>query len=768
MEKDRKEPYIRQEAEGENLYTRLQRQTLEEVQRLSGRTWTDYNVHDPGVTLADIAGYALAELDYKLGFDLPDYLTGENGKFEAERFGLFPPEEVYTTAPVTEEDYRKLFLASIPELENVWAKCDADTGGYTVRVLLPPFGEADEKAVEKRIREVYNSHRNLCEHLDEVTVVQEAELEFHAELEIQPGYDASVVLARLYAVILRYLSGSVDICAPEEQALSGLSPEEWLEGSESGVRVTIPRQQNTEYELYKKLWQVEGVCSFSTCYLMKDGSPLTDFSEGYSLKIPADGQELKVRIRRGNIPVAVDMERFTGYLKTFYYTGNRRLRTPGNMEGNNREDNGRIETSREGTAWEGMEGTYRDIFAHLPVAADFPLCYRLLPDRNPPTSFEAYLKLYDLMIKQGLQEVKDLPRLLSIREEDTDCPLEGTTNDRDTAALKNHYMDFLDRLYGVESNPFRLSERDCYGETSNEALLRRMAFLRRAAYLTKNRAKARDITVAEGEGNVATVKEWFCLLLGIGHDESRSVGNVLHVNSLSLYKEDEAHRELHGEMDSMLIRERMLDASHVEPVTETEAPPTEKERTAQYLLLHDKLDIFRMPGISGGLFRGGIRLENYRLVEVRETEYILAFWNAEKKYWMNLEWGTDKAVLNEYANILRRFLWRLNRDCETLYLIEHNLMLAPEAFTASVVFPDWTARFHSPEFRRSCTELVRSLMPAHIKVHFYWADTAAMQSFELCYSLWRRMLAQGTVKNRQDIEAGMRNLLRTRMQEEQL
>ena len=59
----------------ENLYSYLQRQTLEEVHRLSGKVWTDFNAHDPGVTLADIANYALTEMDYKLGFGTMDYLT---------------------------------------------------------------------------------------------------------------------------------------------------------------------------------------------------------------------------------------------------------------------------------------------------------------------------------------------------------------------------------------------------------------------------------------------------------------------------------------------------------------------------------------------------------------------------------------------------------------------------------------------------------------------------------------------------------------------
>lgn len=114
IEMDDKQPYIRQKTEDEELYSRLQKQTLTEVQRLSGRVWTDFNVHDPGVTLADIADYALTELDYKLNFPLVDYLTTKDNTFDPKRFGLFPPDEVYTTAPVTTEDYRKLFSLIFP------------------------------------------------------------------------------------------------------------------------------------------------------------------------------------------------------------------------------------------------------------------------------------------------------------------------------------------------------------------------------------------------------------------------------------------------------------------------------------------------------------------------------------------------------------------------------------------------------------------------------------------------------------------------------
>lgn len=87
---DKRQLYITRPPEGEELYTELQRQTLTELQRLSGEVWTDYNSGDPGVTIADAANYALTEIDYKLNFAPEDYLAGRDGTWIGERYGLFP------------------------------------------------------------------------------------------------------------------------------------------------------------------------------------------------------------------------------------------------------------------------------------------------------------------------------------------------------------------------------------------------------------------------------------------------------------------------------------------------------------------------------------------------------------------------------------------------------------------------------------------------------------------------------------------------------
>lgn len=107
---------------------------------------------------------------------------------------------------------------------------------------------------------------------------------------------------------------------------------------------------------------------------MKNNEPLTNFSGGYSLKIPRKKDDLKVDIYCGCSQVQVDMEKFTKQLSELYNT---KVYIP---------------EEKRNYQWAGLKGTYHDIFPHYPIARDFPACYNLSPDRKPLTSFEAYLK----------------------------------------------------------------------------------------------------------------------------------------------------------------------------------------------------------------------------------------------------------------------------------------------------------------------------------------------------------------------------------------
>lgn len=727
MNEERKQPFIRQEAQEKALFSRLQAHTLEEVQRMSGNGWTDYNVHDPGVTLADVANYGLAELDYKLGFPLADYLTREDGVFDPGRHGLFLPRDVYTTTPVTTEDYRRLMLNNIPEIEDIMVEWDDGQCGYDIRFTPSPFEDDNEAYIINRIREIYHAHRNLCEQLKNVSPIHREKLEFQAELEMKPGGDATLLLARIYATILRYLSGDAHIFTPEERLTTGLSPEEWLEGSEDGTRLEMETLHRTEYGLYKRLIETEGVQAFSICYLMMDGKPQSDFSAGYGLNIPTEKSDLKVRIFCGRTEMVVDFKRFLSLLRTIYYT-RRRAKAK--------------DVDAKDINWPLPQTTYRDIFTQTPIAHDFPLCYGLTENREKPTSFDAYLKLYDWVARKGLDEVKELPQLFSIREEDRPA-------DRRQERLKSRYLDFLDGLYGVESQPGWLNEFGNYGESPQETLLRRMAFLRSSAGLTKCRSKARNMTDIRFENNVAEVKKWFCLLLGANMNEDHAAGNVLPSYNLRLFEENESELEA-LEAESTLIEERMLDADKV-MLIDVGIARNDGDTRDDCERLRQDLPIFNENKISGDLFRNGTRIDNYRVVDAGDGYYMLVFRNQERKGWTNLGRDRNRKKLNLLAVVLRRFLWKLNRDSETLYVFEPVLVDETRPFELDMVLPAWTYRFHSARFREMCGELLRSIIPAHITYNLYWLDQRQMQTFEKCYHELMKAVANGDMKKYESV-----------------
>ena len=50
---------------------------LSHAQKLSNRIWTDYNVHDPGITIIELISYALTDLGYRASYPVKDLLSSE-------------------------------------------------------------------------------------------------------------------------------------------------------------------------------------------------------------------------------------------------------------------------------------------------------------------------------------------------------------------------------------------------------------------------------------------------------------------------------------------------------------------------------------------------------------------------------------------------------------------------------------------------------------------------------------------------------------------
>ena len=94
-------------------FAKLREEAIGLVQKLSGEIWTDYNVHDPGVTILEQIVFALTELGYRTGFDVQDYLTSADGHIDYESQAMYEPSLVQQSFPVTLDEYSSFFASQI-------------------------------------------------------------------------------------------------------------------------------------------------------------------------------------------------------------------------------------------------------------------------------------------------------------------------------------------------------------------------------------------------------------------------------------------------------------------------------------------------------------------------------------------------------------------------------------------------------------------------------------------------------------------------------
>src|SRR5689334_21392931 len=185
----------------------LREKGIEYVEKIGSKLWTDYNIHDPGITILELLCFAITDLGYRTNFPVADLLASatDNEKNFADQF--FTALQILPTRPVTEMDYRKLFI-DIPEVKNAWlfkAKetlfidKDAETitatqpatqnrssfdlnGLYVIKIefeetLLQPAnteeGQQQREDILQTVRKKFHQYRNLCEDLKSISAVTE-------------------------------------------------------------------------------------------------------------------------------------------------------------------------------------------------------------------------------------------------------------------------------------------------------------------------------------------------------------------------------------------------------------------------------------------------------------------------------------------------------------------------------------------------------------------------------------------------------------------
>ena len=546
----------------------LREEGIRLVQEMSGEIWTDYNLHDPGVTLLEAICYALTDLAYRTSFSAADYLASSDGAVDFKQQALYRPDAIFPCRPVTENDYRKLILDSVPNTDNVWIKryrshTDNLHGLYRIYVQLSEQvkdqnNESVKKVYTSAITKVYAANRNLCEDLAGVEIVERIPYSMRGEIEIEGKKDPADILAEVYFECAQYLSPRISIQSYVEMYKSGSSLDELLSGTltEHGYiaedelqpwrgRFSIP-------DLVGKISQIEGVKNVRHLVFVDGEGKETD-----SMNLGDEHSYLTTACLRFPPP-----EGEAG-IKLFK-TGKTNPVSSRDVETEfNRLDYKHQALRRRKQRFDWIDAmlpaaTFRRTSDYYSFQNHFPDVYGLnaygVPDSAPQErkaqakQLKAYLLFFEQVMANFLQNVQEIPRLFSLDEHlrqscfyqvlrndavpkveevylsdiaQMDSELAGLTANFDHHGdRRNRVLDYLLGLYGEKLSQTSLHQFFAKGtDIEEEQIKNKIAFLKDIVDINKNRAAAFDYRkLSDDKQNGSGLKKKLDMLLAMKPD----------------------------------------------------------------------------------------------------------------------------------------------------------------------------------------------------------------------------------------------------------
>ena len=125
-------------------YEQLRQFGLKYIEQFSREVWTDYNVHDPGITIMEVLSYVITDLSYRSSFSVEDILARQNDDTTKD---FFTAREILPCNPVTIDDIRKSIIDIegvenawvIPYTDNTWLRPDNENKFCDLPILHPAY-----------------------------------------------------------------------------------------------------------------------------------------------------------------------------------------------------------------------------------------------------------------------------------------------------------------------------------------------------------------------------------------------------------------------------------------------------------------------------------------------------------------------------------------------------------------------------------------------------------------------------------------------------
>lgn len=762
------------------------------LQRLCGQLWTDYNVHDPGVTALELLAYSLSDLAFRTDFAMADYLTAPDGSIDYERHALYHPAAIFSCEALTINDYRRLLYDAIPGVAEIWVR-QAGRGLLAIDIMAQPEGIPDAIAgqgLTAQVHQVFAAHRSLGEDLASVRLIAPRPYYLCGEVDTYGQRDVAEILAQILFDCGDYISSGMAVQRLRDVVQHGAAPDDVFEGpamrhgyvsaSEAGAR----GRRVTVSELIGVIQKIDGVRRVRTLVLLgANGQPckelMCESADGDYPSFPFPlGQErielLRLQPEQG-IEYGVSEQMLPS--APAWRARNRAVYEEALLEFHKlhfERHAFRTEPASSASCYPLPTGRHRDLAAYYSIQNEFPEVYGINQYGLPSDAsaervaqarqLKAYLFPFEQLMANFLQNLQQLPTLFSAGEHQVPStyhwqalggrqiaqiePLYALTPDVRMQALqsalarqddyterKGRLYDYLLALYGEAFPQTTLRRFTHYHGADIEAWLleAKRRLIVALVELGAGRGRAYNYLAATQQGAwLSPLQRRAAILLGFD-DQHATLMPVWRGAALTL-SEGSATPDRHQQPPVPALMP-------LPPAQPTQVP------TARLLVPLD--------GCDETMFADGALLSNYRLVQ---TGSGASLYCRSASGWMAMgEYAsTGDAISAAHASVAS--LVTLNRQCEGMHLIEHVLLrprqdevggvggaAVPAAFfeaRISLVLPRWTLRCADSDFRNFVEETVREHCPAHLHASFLWLAPALMAQFEDLQTHWRTALSQ--------------------------
>lgn len=782
--------YIKRNTQDKDNFDSLKKKGIELLQELSGKNWTDYNLHDPGVTILEQLCYVLSELDYLVDFDVKDFLTSEDEEIHFEDLALYKPFEIYPSEVLTHRDYCKAIFNEVSGLRNIWIEKDPDSqklGLYRFILDTSLKYKNKEGQIRGDVKQFYLENRNLCEDIESIVFYKREPVEVAAIVEINGERTPNEILAHIFFECFKIISPRIVLHSYREMLESGISLDEILCGPElskgyiKDEDLVAPNTCLSVSRLMKEVFKIRGVEGIIDFYLEVDNVKITmeyhfaDSTSGAYLKIPHDISELKVRLMRNNRAASINMQEV---LQIFYQLHNQYQVS--------------YNTSKEiANLCELPQGNYTKFDEYFSIQNHFPDVYGInqygiphsaTPERKAKAKqLKAYLLLFEQVVMNFLSQMENVSDLFTIKDiadptyytqrlknvphakelfED-DLQVDEELQNEKLKEIVSKYDDAIDRRSRLID--FVLS---MYGETFHQKSFQQFNYyhskeeLKQVLYQNKvywlknivelNRYKSRSINYQRSykdSDNIAMIKLKTSFLLGIENVRETNLSSVFENTSFTI-----SNRSLESEL--LLFKSNYpdinMDTEYLDKHFSRIKSASEPFNSLELNEVLDQVLFARDKEICEELFRYGINLSQYRIGKLEGHKYYtLAFRSEKSGRYLYLRKSKKKETGIHLAISLQQHLIKLNQQCEGMHIVEH-ILLRPEIkekkhhgvpddfypFKISVILPNWSARFNNFRFRAYLEETLYLNLPAHVYPEFYWLNSSKLREFEQVYHHW--------------------------------